>query len=140
MKKVVVFAISIVCLLMACADGNDTTSNTKTIAPEYRGKWELVSLRLVGESPNTTHTLPYSLNGVLIKSGGYEVGETYAKSYGNGVILNNMQGIYSEGNSFYDSSGKSGVKAELSNNGNNCTLTTVQEIDYCKKVSKFSWE
>ena len=135
----VITVISVLFLVMGCATRN-SKNNPKTTAPEYRGKWEVVSFRLHNELPETRHALPYTVNGAKIISGGYEVGDTYIRMYGNGILLQNIQGIHSDGNLFYDSNGISGIMVQLSNSGNDCTITTLQEIDYCKKVTQFSWE
>lgn len=135
----VLTVISALFLVTGCATRNAKNS-AKTIAPEYRGKWEVVSFRMHSELPETRHALPYAVNGAVINSGGYEIGDTYIKMFSNGIALQNIQGIRSDGNAFYDAKGISGVTAELSNNGNDCAITTLQEIDYCRKVAKFDWE
>jgi hypothetical protein len=137
-KKLFTVLVGFILTIGFIACDNGTTSDVKTIAPEYRGKWEINSFKLTSEPSGTNHTLPYTLNGVTINSGGYEVGDTYIKTFVNGVVAQNMTGLYSSGNSIYNSAGQSGVTIQIS--GNNATLTTVLEVDYCTSVTKFSWE
>jgi hypothetical protein len=122
---------------MACDNG--MTSDVKTISPEYRGKWEMVSFRFTSEPAGTNHVLPYTLsNGVIVVSGGYEIGDTYIKTYVNGIITQNTTDLYSSGNSIYNSAGQGGVTVHIDDN--ELTLTTVSEADRCISTAKFSWE
>jgi hypothetical protein len=124
--------VSLIVLAIAACD-NDTTDN-KVIAQEFRGKWELRSVEYNG----TLYTLPCTISGIRINTGGYEVGATFVKFYANGIVMQHLQDLYSDGNSIFNSSGQSGVSIQIA--GNNATVTIITEIDYCQKVSRFSWE
>ena len=124
---VLVFGISIV----GC---EDSSTDTKVIDAKFRGKWELLSFEYQG----TTYTLPATFMDTQINSGGYEITENTVKTYANRVVTQNINGIYSEGNSFFNSAGQSGFTMQV--NGNNATIILFQETDNCIKVTKFSWE
>ena len=85
----------------------------------------------------TQYTLPCTIKGVTITSGGYEINETSVKVYGNGRMNNTYSG-YTEGNSFYLSDGRYGFNITVT--GNSAVIDAGTETDYCTKVSKFSWE
>jgi hypothetical protein len=133
-KNIIILIFTLV--LFGC--NNDTTNSVKKISSEFIGKWEITTFRFTNESSETKHTLPYTVNGINLISGGYEVNETSVKMYANGIILQNLQELYSDGNAIYNSSGQSGVNIQI--DGNNAIVTTLTEVDYCKKVFKFSWE
>jgi hypothetical protein len=137
-KCFMVFAGFILTIGFMACDNGTTSEAQKTIAAEYRGKWEVASFSLASEPSGTNHTLPYTLNGVTINSAGYEIGDTYIKTFVNGVVVQNTTGLYSSDNSIYNSAGQSGFTIQIS--GNNAIVTTMMEIDYCAKVTNFSWE
>jgi hypothetical protein len=128
----------IFCFVFVAVACDNEANDVKTIAPEYRGKWELTSFRLSSEPEGTNHTLPYTTGGITISSAGYEVGDTYVIMYGNGAITMYLDGMYSSGNSIVNPAGQSGVTIRI--NGNNATIISLTEIDYCNKVTDFSWE
>ena len=113
---------------------NTTGSDNRVIDSKFRGKWEIESAELYG----TLYTLPCTVYGTYLSSGGYEITATSVKIYANRNILQNAKGIYSDGDSFYDRNGQSGFTIEI--NGNKATIKTLIETDYCRKVSRFSWE
>jgi hypothetical protein len=124
---VLVFGMTVV----SCDDGQDN----KVIDSKFRGKWETHSFQYGG----ATYTLPLTYNGVTINSAGFEIKETSVKSYGNGTVMSNTNGIYSDGNSFYNTAGQSGFTMQVT--GDNATIILASgETDYCTKVTKFSWE
>jgi hypothetical protein len=127
-KWVLTLGILLVCGLTLIGCDNGTTS-VKIIAPEYRGKWELVSIN--------SQPLPYLFDGTLISSSGYEIGDTYVTRYINGVVYQKGEGMYSDGNVLYDSSGY-GYTMQLT--GTNATVITTQAVYSLKKVSEFSWD
>jgi len=106
----------------------------REIDPKFHGKWELESLVYGGE----TYTLPCNFQNVPLTSGGYEIGATTMKTYINEVVLQDLNGLYSDGNSLFNSAGQGGMTLQL--NGNKLTIITALETDHCRKVSKFSWE
>lgn len=133
-KNIIILIFTLV--LFSC--NNDIADSVKKISSEFIGKWEITAFRLTSEPSETKHNLPYIVNGVSLISGGYEVNETSVKMYANGIVLQNLQELYSDGDTIYNSSGQSGVNIQI--DGNNAIVTTLTEVDYCKKVFKFSWE
>jgi hypothetical protein len=135
-KWVLMLGVLLVCGLAFIGCDNGTTS-VKTIASEYRGKWQLDSIKSPSEL--NSHLLPYTFNGTHISSGGYEIGDTYEKTYRNGDLIENMQGMYSEGNTLYESSGY-GYTVQVTENGTKLTVASSVAVLYLTKVSEFSWE
>ena len=125
--------VSIGVLFLFSCD-NTTGSDNRVIDSKFRGKWEIESCELYG----TTYTLPCTISGTYISSGGYEITATSIKSYANRNILQNAEELYSDGDSFYNRDGQSGVTMQI--NGNKATIITLIETDYCRKVTRFSWE
>ena len=139
MKKSKYFFLGMVILVLSfglvfagCSNGS--TSKGGTIAPEFRGKWEVS--KIIYNS--TTYILPVSINGFYIETQGYEVGDTWATAYRNGTMVESDTGLYSKGGSIYNSDGYTG--ATLKRNGDQLIFTENNAIAYCTKVTSFSWE
>jgi hypothetical protein len=127
------------CFIVVACD-NGTNSDVKTIALKYRGKWEINSFKLADDP--TIYTIPctVTIQGISanVNSGGYEVGDTFVKTYVNDILMQDIRDLFSYGDFIFNSSGPIGVTVKV--NGINATVTTAMEIDYCTKVTKFSWE
>ena len=120
--------------LIACNNG---TTETRSIPSEYRGKWQTTKMQFAGD--DTIYTIPFTIEGVSILSHGYEVGDNFVKFYSNGSLQQILQNLYLVGNSVYDSSGPNGATIQVS--GDDLILTDPGGgKNYCKKVTKFSWE
>jgi len=122
---VLVFGMTVV----GCDFGDNNEIDSKFI-----GKWEVQSFVYQG----TTYILPNTLLGRPIESAGYEITATSIKTYGNGVVIQKVDGIYSDGNSFYNSAGLSVLTMWVGEN--DATIKTLEETDFCTKKTKFSWE
>jgi hypothetical protein len=132
-KGILIGIVALIGMALISCD-NETNGITRTVDPALIGKWEVKQAMVYG----TLYTLPATFSGTKISSMGYYVTANSAILYANGFPLYHYEGIYTIGNGIFSSGGVGGLTYEIS--GNNITLTSIDEIDYGVKVSKFSWE
>ena len=104
----------------------------KKIDEKFQGKWETIKIECSG----TIHTLPATVDGNLIESGGYYIGENYVFIYCNDRMLP-CDGVYSDGNTLI---GASRTSFTMIIDGDDAKIIFPDETDHVKKVLKFSWE
>jgi len=108
------------------------------IEEKFRGKWETQSITVTNQflpGGIRTLTLPATISGSQINSQGYLIDATSIKKYRNGVIIDTVPEVYSQGDSFYGDTNWS-----MTINGNAAQLFYTDYADNLIKVDTFSWE
>ena len=136
LRKVCITLLTASIFFTGC--GKDDDNSRKSIAQEFIGKWEMLSMTYNGIEYN----LPHPGMPIGASTAGHEFTANTYKYILNGNTLEEYSGVYIENGKFYMASGMdTGLAFEVSQDTLIGARTVGPNVSWKSiKVTKFSWE